>query len=133
MVPNRRRILVVAGEASGDFYGAQLVRELTRLEPALEIHSIGGLAMEAQKPHSHFGIAHFGATGFSGVLLNLPAYIALLGKIHRRIRHISPDLIVFIDNPGLNLRIAKKAAVFKIPMVYYIAPQVWAWGKKRAF
>jgi lipid-A-disaccharide synthase len=126
-----QKVLVVTGEASGDQLGAALLASLRRLRPDLELHGVGGSRMEALGLAGFLssGTAH--ATGLTEVLKHLPEYFRLFRAILDRVHALKPDLIVLVDNPGFNLRLAKKLAPLSIPVVGYVSPQVWAWKEGR--
>jgi lipid-A-disaccharide synthase len=126
-----KKLLVVTGEASGDQLGAALLTSLRQLRPDLELHGVGGSRMEALGLAGFLssGTAH--ATGLTEVLKHLPEYFRLFRVILDRIQVLKPDLIVLVDNPGFNLRLAKKLVPLGIPVVGYVSPQVWAWKEGR--
>lgn len=124
------KILLITGEASGDIHGANLARALQRLNPAVEILGLGGSRMAAAGvtllPH----VDRVDAMGVPGIRQLMKGW-----KTFRVLSHYlqqeSFEAIVFIDSPGLNLRLAKVAAKMSHNLFYYIAPQVWAWGHRR--
>ncbi len=126
-----RRVLLVAGEASGDLHGADLVRALRAHIPDLEVFGLGGerlreVGMETVADARD--VATVGVTEAAGRLRALwHAYRALA----RRIRDDPPDLCVLIDFPEFNLRVAHLAKRAGVPVLYYIGPQVWAWRRGR--
>ncbi len=126
-----KKIFLVAGEASGDLHGSELAKELARLDPALEIHASGGKGLAALARGSFVESAHLNATGLTEVLKLLPQYRKLFRDVAAAVRRARPDLVVLIDNPGFNLRLAQKILPMGIPMVYYITPQIWGWGENR--
>jgi len=126
-----KKILIIAGEASGDLHGSKLIQSLKQKDHTIEIHAVGGHHVKAEQCASFINMAHLNVTGFTEVLRYLPHYFWLFHQIRGRIGKIRPDLVVFIDNPGFNLRLAQKIQHLKIPMVYYICPQVWAWNRRR--
>lgn len=121
----------MTGEASGDQLGAALAVSLRKIRTETEIHGVGGPKMEALglKSFLSSGTAH--ATGFTEIIRHLPAYFQLFKRIVVDIHTIQPDLIVLVDNPGFNLRLAKKLVSSGIPVVGYVSPQVWAWNEGR--
>src|SRR5262249_6111640 len=127
----RHRVLLVAGEASGDLHGADLVRALRAQVPALEVFGLGGerlreVGMETVADARD--VATVGVTEAAGRLRALwRAYRALV----RPSREDRPDLCVLIDSPEFNLRLARLAKRAGVPVLYYIGPQVWAWRRGR--
>ena len=124
------RLFIVTGEASGDLHGAMLARELYRLNSELHIEGVGGQKMSDEGVHLIPGIDRVDAIGLPGIK-QLCRGLRTLQLLKKRLQHVSYDTIVFIDSPGMNLRLAKVAANAKQHVVYYIAPQIWAWGKRR--
>ncbi len=124
------RILIVAGEASGDLHGANLAKALKELDPAVMLVGVGGAAMKAAGVQLVPGIDRLdiiGLIGPSAIKAVVQRFLAM-----RRIFRSEPwDLVVFIDNPGLNLRYAYFAKAAGLRVVYYIAPQIWAWRPGR--
>lgn len=127
-----KTVFVIAGEASGDLHGANLIRHLRELskEP-LEIHGTGGDRIKETGALDFFDLAHFHVTGLTDALKRLPDYKRAERHILAALERSRPDLVVLIDNPGFNLHLAAKIKAMNVPVVYYIAPQVWAWGQKR--
>ena len=126
-----RTVCVIAGEASGDLHGASLIRALKSRDASLRVLAAGGARMRAEAPGHFIETAHLHATGLTEIFKLIPQYLALMKAIERAVKTQKPDRIVFIDNPGFNLRLAKRLLPLGIPMVYYVCPQVWAWNEKR--
>ena len=123
-------VLFIAGEASGDLHAAGVAAELKRLRPDLHLSGFGGDLMEAA------GISLFdrydtGVMGFLEVLQHIPRHYVLLEKIRARLDSGDVKLLVVIDYPGFNMRAAGAATEAGIPVLYYVTPQVWAWGEGR--
>jgi lipid-A-disaccharide synthase len=127
----RKKILIIAGEASGDLHGSNLVRELKKRRANLEVFGIGGDKMKKEGTELIFHIDKLSIMGFFEVLKSL----SFIRKVMRMMVSVAetrkPDLVVLIDYPGFNLRFAKKVKRLGIPVAYYISPQVWAWGGNR--
>ncbi len=127
-----KKIYLIAGEASGDLHGANLIRHLRQESSSpLEIFGVGGDHIRQTGAKNFVDLAHFHVTGVTEAIRRLPQYRKASERILKDIREASPDLVVLIDNPGFNLHLAQKIHADKIPIVYYIAPQVWAWAPKR--
>ena len=127
-----KKIYIIAGEASGDLHGANLIRHLrARSRSPLEIYGVGGDKIRESGVRDFFDLAHFHVTGVTAALKTLPKYKRASVTILSNIEKARPDLVVLIDNPGFNLHLAKKIHEMGIPIVYFIAPQVWAWAPKR--
>ena len=123
-------IFIVTGEASGDLHGANLTREIYRLNPHATIRGVGGHHMMDAGVKLIPEIDRVDAIGVPGIKQIFRGYRTLrqLKKILRNERY---DAVVFIDSPGMNLRLAKTAAHAHQRVIYYIAPQLWAWGARR--
>lgn len=126
-----KKIYLIAGEASGDLHGSALIRELKALVPALEIRGWGGdlMQMEGCQLVKHYRDLAF--MGFVEVLRNYRTIRANFALAKRDIQDFKPDLVVFIDYPGFNMRLLPWVRSKGIKTVYYIAPQAWAWHKSR--
>ncbi|MBI3455135.1 MAG: lipid-A-disaccharide synthase [Candidatus Rokubacteria bacterium] len=124
-------MLVVAGEASGDLHGATLARALTTLAPGVALAGMGGTRMAAAGVRILHGIDRAAVVGGTEVLGRLPALWRIFRDLVRRLREERPRVLVLIDFPGFNLRLARQAHKLGIPVVYFLAPQVWAWRRGR--
>ncbi len=128
----RKRIFIIAGEASGDFLGAQLLRSLQAINPNLEIHGIGGSQMAASGLQSLFPMAELSVMGISEIVPHFRKFLKRLKQTKAAIEALQPDVLITIDSPGFCLKIAKYAKQLEIPVVHYVAPSVWAWRPGRA-
>jgi len=126
-----KKIMIIAGEASGDLHGSGLVRELKRMNPNLEIFGLGGDKMRKEGVELIFHIDQLSIMGFWEVMKNLSFIRQVMRTMISAAETRKPDLAVLIDYPGFNLRFARKIKDLGIPVVYYISPQVWAWGGNR--
>jgi len=122
---------IISGEASGDLHGANLIKELVKLDPAADIRCWGGDMMEAAgaKVVKHYKELAF--MGFKEVIANIGAILSNINFCKKDIIQFNPDVVIFIDYPGFNLRLAKFAKKQRFKTLYYIAPQVWAWKEGR--
>ena len=122
---------LIAGEASGDLHGANLMRALQQIDPQAQFRFWGGDRMEAVggKIIKHYRDLAF--MGFWEVVMNLRTILRNIDFCKRDITDFQPDAIIFIDYPGFNMRIAKWAKQQGIPTHYYISPQIWAWKENR--
>jgi len=125
-----RRILIVTGEASGDLHGANLAKALTALDPRILLAGIGGAAMQAAGVRLVRDIGRLDIIGMVGPRA-LAAVVRRFAAIRRLFLSEPWDAVVFIDHPGLNLRYAYFAKAAGLRVVYYIAPQIWAWRPGR--
>jgi lipid-A-disaccharide synthase len=126
------RILIITGEASGDLHGANLAKALKTLDPNVSIAGIGGAAMQAAGVQLIQSIAQLDIMGMVGPLALL-AVARRLWAMRRLFRSERWDAVVFIDHPGLNLRYAYFAKAAGLRVLYYIAPQIWAWRPGRIY
>ncbi|HKC72055.1 MAG TPA: lipid-A-disaccharide synthase, partial [Terriglobales bacterium] len=126
------RVLISAGEASGDMYGAQLIEALRRRRPDLEVFGLGGDRMRAAGCETLVDAKDIAVVGITEILRHLPRIYARFGRLRRAIVQRRPDIGVVIDSPAFNLRVARSLHRRGIPVVYYVAPQFWAWRQWRA-
>ncbi|HIJ81881.1 MAG TPA: lipid-A-disaccharide synthase [Desulfuromonadales bacterium] len=123
--------MIVAGEASGDIYGAQLVRESHRLDGALSFFGIGGARMREAGVETLVDSKDMAVVGLVEVVKHFDVISAAFLKLKRILLDDPPDLLVLIDYPGFNLRLAKVAKRAGVKVLYYISPQIWAWRQGR--
>ncbi len=126
-----KSILIVAGEPSGDLHAANLVNNLKQLDPDLRFFGMGGSLLKRAGADISFDISKLALVGLVEVWKN----IFTVGKVYKgllkRIDSEKPDIAILVDYPGFNLRLAKELKKRSIPVIYYISPQVWAWGRDR--
>jgi lipid-A-disaccharide synthase len=125
-------IFLSAGEASGDQHGAELAKALRRRLPGARLIGLGGSEMEAAGVELLAGLDRLAVLGFVEVVRHLPDLLDLRRQVRAEFSRSGVDLFVPIDYPGFNLPLARWAHGRQIPVVYYIAPQVWAWHESRA-
>lgn len=126
-----RKVMMIAGEASGDLHGSGVVRALKDRVPGVEIFGIGGDNMAKEGMEILYHISGLSFMGFVEVLRNLRTIAALEKAMTAVLTSRRPDVVVLIDYPGFNLRFARRVKTLGIPVLYYISPQVWAWNKGR--
>lgn len=123
--------MIIAGEASGDMHGAALINDILSKDSSINIFGIGGDKMIAEGMKSEYHIKDLAFLGFTEIIRHLP----FIKKVQRRLIEIIQEekikTVVLIDYPGFNLNLAKKLKKLGIKIIYYISPQVWAWGQKR--
>ena len=124
-------IFISAGEESGDLHGAGLAKALRERWPNARLIGLGGARMQAAGVELMAGLGELAVMGFVEVIRHLPFFIDLRKRVFAALERERVDLVVPIDYPGFNLRLAKHARGQGIPVLYYIAPQVWAWHKSR--
>lgn len=126
-----RRIFVSAGEPSGDRHAASVIRALRETIPELVVHGIGGSDLARSGAELLEQCHNLSAMGLVEVLGTIPAHWRLLRAVDRRIASEHYDVALLVDYPGFNLRLAEILSARGVPVIYYIAPQLWAWGRWR--
>ncbi|MCF7907957.1 MAG: lipid-A-disaccharide synthase [Candidatus Omnitrophica bacterium] len=124
-----RKIVIIAGDTSGDLYGGLLAKKLKEKYSSLEIDSFGGPALAEHSQQIVNLLAH-SVSGLVEVISSLKGIFAIFNQAYEHIEKVKPDLVILIDFPDFNLRLAKKINK-KYPVFYYVSPQVWAWREKR--
>jgi lipid-A-disaccharide synthase len=126
-----KKILIIAGETSGDLHGARLVEQLLEDCPGLSVYGIGGDEMKRAGVRLVRHSSELAVVGLVEVFSRLRTILQAFRSIKRSLSENRPDLVVLIDFPDFNLRVARQAAKRGIPVVYYISPQIWAWRHSR--
>lgn len=126
-----REVLFVVGEASGDLHAGMVADELRRLAPEVPLVGVGGMHMAAAGVTLLESVEQLAVMGFVEVVRHVPRHWLLLQRLRRRLEGGRVAAVVLLDYPGFNLRVAEAAHRAGVPVVYYITPQVWAWGAKR--
>ena len=122
------KVMIVAGEASGDLHGAFLVREMLTINPSLQFYGIGGNKMKEAGVQLLAHAADIAVVGVSEVFSKIGTFIKINAGIRKSMDQLKPDLVILIDFPDFNLNIVARAAKKRnIKIFYYISPQVWAW------
>ncbi|HEY2896899.1 MAG TPA: lipid-A-disaccharide synthase [Gemmatimonadaceae bacterium] len=124
-------MLVVAGEASGDLHAAGVVAAMRRAVPHVPIAGVGGPRMQAAGATLLEDITAHAVMGYAGVVRQLPAHLRLLRTLRSRMAEGTVGLVILVDYPGFNLRVASAARAAGVPVLYYITPKVWAWRAGR--
>ncbi len=124
------KVFLIACETSGDLHGAHLARHLQEIEPDLELRGLGGPRMAEAGVELLDDMTRMSALGLGDVLRLYFTYRRIFYRALAEVKNWGADLIVTIDSPAFNLRFAKKIHR-KIPVLYYISPQIWAWGGRR--
>ena len=122
---------MIAGEASGDLHGSNLIKELKKLDPLASIRCWGGDLMQQAGGDLVKHYRDLAFMGFAEVIKNLGTIFRNFRLCKRDILSFQPDVVILIDYPGFNLRIAQWAKENGFRVVYYISPQVWAWKENR--
>ena len=126
-----KSVVMVAGEASGDLHGANVVRELKQLMSNLEVLAVGGRAMAKAGAQLICDNQDLAVVGVTEVLAKLPKILKARRQLKRLLQNQRPDLLILIDFPDFNLHLAAYAKKLGIPVLYYISPQIWAWRPGR--
>ncbi|KPL01594.1 MAG: hypothetical protein AMJ90_07565 [candidate division Zixibacteria bacterium SM23_73_2] len=126
-----KKIVVVAGETSGDLHAAGLLKELEKLNQGIQFFGMGGDRMKQAGVELYFHIRDLSFMGFWEVLKKIGFFRFVLKKMTHLLDKKKPDLAILVDYPGFNLKFAKRIKKRGIPILYYISPQIWAWGGKR--
>ncbi|HZW40336.1 MAG TPA: lipid-A-disaccharide synthase [Ignavibacteriaceae bacterium] len=127
----KNNVLIIAGEASGDMHGANLVREVKALAPGLNFYGLGGSKMKAEGVNILYPIDKLAFLGFVEVLKHLPFIKKVKREVLELVKEKNIQYSILIDYPGFNLNIAEKLHKVGVRNIYFISPQIWAWGKKR--
>jgi len=127
----KRRIMIVAGEASGDLHGSDLAREILALDPDCEMFGIAGSQMRAAGVEAKVRIEDIHGLGLTELFSTIGLSLATMRDLRRVLRTNKPDLVILIDYAEFNLALAGIAKRAGVPVLYYITPQVWAWRRRR--
>jgi lipid-A-disaccharide synthase len=127
----KNNLMIIAGEVSGDMHGAALIHELKKLDHDLEIYGIGGDLMKSEGAYLIYHLNRMAFLGFVEVVKHIPFIKKVQSELIELIKKKKIDTVVLIDYPGFNLNIAEKLKNLNVKIVYYISPQIWAWGKNR--
>ncbi len=125
--------MIIAGEVSGDMHGAALIHELKKLDNDIKIFGIGGNLMKNEGAYLYYHINQMAFLGFVEVVKHIPFIKKVQSELIKVIKRENVDTIVLIDYPGFNLNLAKKLNRLRVKIIYYISPQIWAWGKNRIY
>lgn len=126
-----KKIFFLAGEQSGDMHGALVIKRLKEIDPTIEISGVGGVQMQAAGMNCIYSCDELAVIGFLEVIKNIGRLLSIEKGIKGWLKHEKPDMVILIDYPGFNKRIAKIAKSLGIHVLYYITPQVWAWNSGR--
>lgn len=126
-----KRIVIVAGEASGDAHAGRMIAALKARRPEIEVSGIGGDALRQAGTEIFTDFRELAVMGLVEVLKRYREIKAVFNQLVERLRREKPDLLILVDYPGFNLKLAKQAHKLGIPVLYYISPKVWAWRPGR--
>ena len=122
------RIFLSTGEPSGDLHAANLIHSLRKIRPEVEVVGFGGPRMAEAGATVIYPLVELAVMWFVRVLINLPKFFALIDQAEAEFRRNRPDAVVLIDYPGFHWHLAKAAKKQGIPVIYFVPPQIWAWG-----
>ena len=126
-----KHIMIIAGEASGDLHGSKLVRSICNKNNEIHFSGIGGQALRGAGVEILVDASELSVVGITEVFSKIPNLFKAIADVKRHLKSIKPDLVILIDFPDFNLKIAAAAKKLNIPVLYYIGPQVWAWRPGR--
>ncbi|MEN9817104.1 MAG: lipid-A-disaccharide synthase [Gemmatimonadota bacterium] len=126
-----REVLFVVGEASGDLHAGKVAEALRAADPALPMAAVGGGHLRRAGATILVDVAELAVMGFTEVLAHIPRHARLLRHLTARLQSGRVGLVILLDYPGFNLKVAAAARAAGVPVLYYITPQVWAWGAGR--
>jgi lipid-A-disaccharide synthase len=130
-MPAAGTVFISAGEASGDMHAGRLAEKIKGLRPSLRMLGLGGERMRSAGVELLFHVEQLSFMGFFEVISHLPFMRKVLRTSAQTLRRERPELVILVDYPGFNLRLATEARKLGLKVMYYIGPQIWAWGKSR--
>lgn len=131
MISSKKNLMIIAGEVSGDMHGAALIHELKKLDQNINFYGIGGSLMKHEGAYLLYHLNRMAFLGFIEVVKHIPFVKQVQAELIDMVHGQEINTIVLIDYPGFNLNIAEKLKKLNVRIIYYISPQVWAWGKHR--
>ena len=130
-IGSRKRIMIVAGEASGDLHGGNIVQAMHKIDPEISFYGVGGRNLKEAGVELIADAADMAVVGLTEVVFKLGMILKVMAQLKASLKKDRPDLIILIDYPDFNLPLAKAAKKYGIKVFYYISPQVWAWRRGR--
>ncbi|HUH67050.1 MAG TPA: lipid-A-disaccharide synthase [Syntrophales bacterium] len=128
---SKKQIMIVAGEASGDLHGGNLVKAMHKIDPEIRFYGVGGRNLKAAGAELTADAAEMAVVGLTEVVSKLGFILKVLAQLKASLKADRPDLLILIDYPDFNLPLARAAKKYGIKVFYYISPQVWAWRRGR--
>ena len=125
------KVMFSAGEASGDTHAASVANALKEIDPSVDMFGMGGTLMERAGVRIVYDIKNLGVIGIVEIVKSLPKFFKLRTYLKRVMMKEKPDILVCVDYPGFNMKLAAVAHELGIPVLYYIAPTIWAWHSSR--
>lgn len=131
IVKSSKKVLIVAGEASGDLHASNLIRATHNIAPQIQFYGMGGVQMQAAGAKLTHDLKQVSVIGLVEVLGRLPQILRTLKELAHSLATEKPDIAILVDFPDFNLRLAAKLKKAGIPVIWYISPQIWAWRAER--
>jgi lipid-A-disaccharide synthase len=128
---SKKRIMIVAGEASGDLHGGNLVQAMHKIDPEVKFYGVGGRNLKEAGVELIADAADMAVVGLTEVVFKLGMILKVMAQLKASLKKDRPDLLILIDYPDFNLPLATAAKKYGIKVFYYISPQVWAWRRGR--
>ena len=125
------KLCVITGEASGDMHAAAVIRQLRQLDPSFSAFGIGGAALAAEGVRLLHDVQDLAIVGLFNVIRHLPMYLRVYRETWQEIQRHRPDVVLLVDFPGFNLRLARRCKEAGLRVIFFISPQVWAWRQSR--
>ena len=127
----KKRVMIVAGEASGDLHGGSLVQAMHKIDPEIRFYGVGGGNLKEAGAELIADAADMAVVGLTEVVSKLGMILKVMAQLKASLKKDKPDLVILIDYPDFNLPLAKAAKKYGVKVFYYISPQVWAWRRGR--
>ena len=128
---SKKQIMIVAGEASGDLHGGNLVQAIHRIDPEIRFYGVGGRKLRVAGVELTADAAEMAVVGLTEVVSKLGFILKVMSQLKASLKKDRPDLLILIDYPDFNLPLARAAKKYGVKVFYYISPQVWAWRRGR--
>ncbi len=126
-----KRVMIIAGETSGDFHGAHLVRAMRARAPQIDFAGIGGERLKAAGVRILMNAGELSVVGITEVIAKMPKVLSAISAVKQELDRSRPGLVILVDFPDFNLQVARLAKKRGVPVLYYISPQIWAWRSWR--
>jgi len=126
-----KSVMLITGDASGDLHGSRLVKAMREKDPGLFFFGIGGHALRAAGVKILVDTSSLSVIGVTEILSKLPTFLSAMMRVKTLLKKFQPDLLILIDFPGFNLPVSAIAKRYRVPVLYYISPQIWAWSRGR--
>ena len=126
-----KSVMLITGDASGDLHGSRLVKAMRKKDGPLFFFGIGGHALRAAGVKILVDTSSLSVIGVTEILSKLPTFLSAMIRVKALLKKFQPDLLILIDFPGFNLPVSAIAKRYRVPVLYYISPQIWAWSRGR--